>query len=301
MNKSILVVGSVAFDDIETPVGKRFNALGGSAVYFSLAASRFSQVNLVGVAGEDYPQAAINLLNRQGIDTTGLEIARGATFRWGGRYHQDLNNRDTLYTHLNVFANFSPKIPAVYQKTSVVFLGNIQPTLQMEVLNQLPQPEFIGLDTMNLWINTTRAELMEIIPRVNLLVINDSELAELTGSVNLFKGLKYLHKLGVRYIVIKRGEYGSILSAAEGLFFTPAYPVEEVVDPTGAGDSFAGGLFGYLGTCEKIDFITLKKAVVYGSVMGSFCVENFSIDGLLNLNPSRIAKRYRELRRLVKA
>ncbi|HQM35961.1 MAG TPA: PfkB family carbohydrate kinase [Candidatus Marinimicrobia bacterium] len=301
MKKSILVVGSVAFDDIETPVGKRFNALGGSAVYFSLAASQFSQVNLVGVAGEDYPKAAIDLLNRQGIDTTGLEIAPGPTFRWGGRYHQDLNNRDTLYTHLNVFANFSPKIPSIYQKTPVVFLGNIQPTLQMEVLNQLPQPEFIGLDTMNLWINTTRAELMKIISRVNLLVINDSELEELTGTVNLFKGLKYLHQIGVRYIVIKQGEYGAMLSAAEGLFFTPAYPVEEVVDPTGAGDSFAGGLFGYLGTCEKIDYNNLKKAVVYGSVMGSFCVENFSIDGLLNLNPSKIAKRFRELRRLVKA
>ncbi|MFA7709822.1 MAG: PfkB family carbohydrate kinase [Candidatus Neomarinimicrobiota bacterium] len=299
MKKSILVVGSVAFDDIETPWGKRFNALGGSAVYFSLAASHFSHVNFVGVAGNDYPDGALAVLHRHGIDTTGLKITDGLTFRWGGRYHQDLNQRDTLYTHLNVFADFSPKIPTEYRTTPIVFLGNIQPALQMAVLNQLPKPEFIGLDTMNYWINSTRAELMQVIPKVNLLVINDSELAELTGADNLLKGLKFLHELGLQYLIIKRGEYGAILSSADGLFYTPAFPLEMPVDPTGAGDSFAGGFFGYLGTCEHIDYACLKKAVVYGSVLGSFCVENFSVDGLVNLNQQKINTRYRQLRQMV--
>lgn len=300
MKKSILVVGSVAFDDIETPLGKRFNALGGSAIYFSLAASHFTHVNLVGVAGNDYPKEAVTMLHRHGVNTTGLEIADGLTFRWGGRYQQDLNQRDTLYTHLNVFADFSPKIPVAYRQTPIVFLGNIQPALQMDVICQLPKTEFVGLDTMNLWINTTRPELMRVIPKVNLLVINDRELAELTGVDNLLKGLKILHDLGLQYIVIKHGEYGATLSSTDDLFFTPAFPIEQAVDPTGAGDSFAGGLFGFLGTCEHIDYSSLKKAVVYGSVLGSFCVENFSVDGLLNLNFRKITTRYRQLRQMVK-
>lgn len=300
MKKSILVVGSVAFDDIETPFGKRFNALGGSAVYFSLAASHFTNINLVGVAGNDYPGGALTMLHQHGIDTTGLEIADGLTFRWGGRYHQDLNQRDTLYTHLNVFAEFSPKIPEAYRLSPIIFLGNIQPALQMDVLNRLPRPEFVGLDTMNYWINNTRAELMQVIHRVNLLVINESELADLTRAQNLLKGLKFLHELGVQYVIIKRGEYGAILSSPDALFYTPAFPVEQAVDPTGAGDSFAGGFFGYLGTCEQIDYACLKKAVVYGSVLGAFCVENFSIDGLTNLSHQEITRRYRQLRQMVK-
>ncbi|MFH1212452.1 MAG: PfkB family carbohydrate kinase [Candidatus Neomarinimicrobiota bacterium] len=300
MKKTILAVGSVAFDDVETPFGKRQNALGGSAVFFSLAASHFTIVNLVGVAGNDYPAEAIKMLHQHRIDTTGLEIADGLTFRWGGRYHQDINQRDTLYTHLNVFADFSPKIPPVYRQTPIVFLGNIQPGLQLDVLGKLQRPEFVALDTMNLWINTTRPELMKVISRVDLLVINDSELAELTGAVNLLKGLQILHELGLKYIVIKRGEYGAILSSASGLFYTPAFPVEQAVDPTGAGDSFAGGMIGYLGECEHIDCDSLKKAVIYGTVLGSFCVEDFSVDGLLNLNRRKIGARYRQLRQMVK-
>jgi len=300
LKKTILAVGSVAFDDVETPFGKRQNALGGSAVFFSLAASHFTIVNLVGVAGNDYPAEAIKMLHQHRIDTTGLEIADGLTFRWGGRYHQDINQRDTLYTHLNVFADFSPKIPPVYRQTPIVFLGNIQPGLQLDVLGKLQRPEFVALDTMNLWINTTRPELMKVISRVDLLVINDSELAELTGAVNLLKGLQILHELGLKYIVIKRGEYGAILSSASGLFYTPAFPVEQAVDPTGAGDSFAGGMIGYLGECEHIDCDSLKKAVIYGTVLGSFCVEDFSVDGLLNLNRRKIGARYRQLRQMVK-
>jgi len=300
LKKPILVVGSVAFDDVETPFGKRFNALGGSAVFFSLAASHFTKINLVGVAGNDYPDAAISMLQRHGVDTTGLEIVDGLTFRWGGRYHEDINKRDTLYTQLNVFADFTPKIPEAYRRTPLIFLGNIQPALQMDVLNQLTAPEFVVLDTMNLWINTTRPALIEVISKVNLLVINESELAELSGVSHLLKGLKILHQLGPQYIVIKRGEYGSLLSSADGLFYTPAFPVELAADPTGAGDSFAGGLVGYLGTCENIDGAGLKRAIVYGSVLGSFCVENFSVDGLLTLDRRKIAARYRQLRRMVK-
>ncbi len=300
MKKPILAVGSVAFDDVETPYGKRLNALGGSAVFFSLAASHFTRINLVGVAGNDYPPEAIRMLHRHGIDTAGLEISDGLTFRWGGHYHQDLNQRDTLYTHLNVFASFSPKIPASYRTTPILFLGNIQPDLQMDVLNQMSAVEFVVLDTMNLWINTTRPALTAVIRRINLLVINDSELAELSGSDSLLNALKDLHQLGPQYIVVKRGEYGSVLSSPEGLFYTPAFPVDKAIDPTGAGDSYAGGLVGYLGVCDRIDPRSLKKAVVFGSVLGSFCVENFSVDGMLNLNRQKINARYRQLRAMVK-
>ncbi len=298
--KSILVVGSVAFDDVETPFGKRESALGGSAIYFSLAAAPFAPVNVVGVAGTDFPDSARTLLNRHRIDTTGLEIAEGKTFRWGGKYHTDLNRRDTLYTHLNVFADFSPKIPTPYLDSPIIFLGNIQPTLQLDVLKHFPRPELVALDTMNLWINTTRKDLLKVIRRVHLLVINDSELAELTECVALLKGLEKLHALGPRYIVIKRGEHGALISTPSALFFTPAFPVEKAVDPTGAGDSFAGGMMGYLASCPQITYTSLKKAIVYGSVLGSYCVENFSIDGLLNLNRSMIDKRYLALRQMVR-
>jgi len=300
LKKPVLVVGSVAFDDVETPFGKRFNALGGSAIFFSLAAAHFTKVNLVGVAGNDYPEEAIAMLHHHGIDTEGLEVADGLTFRWGGRYHNDINQRDTLYTHLNVFADFKPKIPVSYRQTRILFLGNIQPALQMEVLSQINPPELVVLDTMNLWIKTTNADLLKVIKQTDLLIINESELADLTGTTHLLKGLKNLHALGPHYIVIKRGEYGSLLSSPDGLFYTPAFAVEQAVDPTGAGDSYAGGLVGYLGTCEKIDITSLKKAVVYGSVLGSFCVENFSVDGLLNISRSKITARYRQLRQMVK-
>lgn len=296
----ILVVGSVAFDDVETPFGKRENALGGSAIYFALAASKFTQVRIVGVAGQDYPPEAIKLFNQHKIDTTGLEIAAGKTFRWGGKYHQDINQRDTLYTYLNVFADFKPHIPPQFRSTPLLFLGNIQPELQLEVLQQLDQPKFVALDTMNLWIKTARPALDEVISKVDLLIINDSELKEITNEFNLLKGLYQLHQRGLQYVIVKRGEHGAYFSWRQGLFYAPAYPVEQAVDPTGAGDSFAGGLMGYLATQPKINAKFLRWATLYACVLGSFCVENFSIDGLLNLDLGRIEQRFQYLRRLVK-
>lgn len=297
---SLLVVGSVAFDDIETPFGRRQQALGGSAIYFSLAASHFTDVSLVGVAGEDYPLDVIRMLQSHRIDTSGLVIAKGQTFRWGGRYHQNLNQRDTLYTHLNVFSDFKPFIPAAYRSIPFVFLGNIQPQLQLEVLSQMASPRFVALDTMNLWIKTTRTALDEVIRKVNLLVINDSELQELTGEYNLPRALELLHGQGLRYIIIKRGEHGAYLSWGNGLFYSPAYPVQQAIDPTGAGDSFAGGLMGYLATQPVLDISALRRATVYACALGSFCVEYFSIDRLLTVDRTQIEDRYRSLRKMVK-
>ncbi len=301
MNKrnSVLVVGSVAFDDVETPFGKRDGSLGGSAIFFSIAASHFTEVRIVGVAGSDYPQEAIALLEERNIDTRGLEIKEGKTFLWGGKYHEDINIRDTLYTNLNVFAEFKPKIPDKYKTTPFVFLGNIQPSLQLDVLSQMKNPKFIALDTMNLWINTTKNDLMQVLKKVDLLLINDSELSELTGELNLLKGLKSIHEYGLKYVVIKKGEHGAFFSGNGSLFYVPAFPIIQPTDPTGAGDSFAGGLIGYLSSCPEISPSELKKSVIYGSIMGSFCVEHFSINGLLNLTKDMINSRYLSLQQMV--
>jgi len=306
MQNKVLVVGSVALDDVETPFGRRDNALGGSAIYFSLAASCFARVQLVGVAGQDYPPQALALLHRKKIDIEGLNIVPGETFRWGGKYHTDMNHRDTLYTYLNVFADFKPTIPERYRQTPFIFLGNIQPSLQLEVLRQMQAPQFVALDTMNLWINTARSELMEVIRQVHLLMINDSELFELTNQRHLLSALSELHHTGPRIIVIKKGEHGALLSyykkdrnPVRNLFYAPVYPVRQATDPTGAGDSFAGGFLGYLTACSRISFRLLKKATLYGSIMGSFVVEGFGVDGLLKLNATKIDQRYRLLRRMV--
>jgi len=299
MSNSVLVVGSVAFDDVETPFGKRVDAIGGSAVYFSVAASHFSNVRLVGVAGQDFPKEIVALLKKHSIDLEGLEIAEGKTFRWGGKYYTDVNKRDTLYTDLNVFASFEPKIPKSFLQTPFVFLGNIQPALQSDVLNKIQKPKFVALDTMNLWINTTRDELMKVIRRVDLLFINDTELAELTGHNNPYSGLRKLHELGLNYIVLKKGEHGAMISNGKSLFVSPAFPVLQPTDPTGAGDSFAGGFMGFLTANGVVNWRVLKKALVYGSVMGSLCVEQFSIDGLLNIQRKAIQARFDDLRKLV--
>jgi len=293
------VVGSVAFDDVETAFGKRKDALGGSAVFFSMAAAPFTSARIVGVAGKDYPEEALTMLKNHNVDIRGLEIVEGKTFRWGGVYHDDINQRDTLYTHLNVFADFKPVIPQEYRQTPFLFLGNIQPSLQLDVLDQIENPKYIALDTMNLWINTTLDDLLKVIRKVDLLIINDSELTLLTKETNLLSGLKKLHAMGPRHIIIKKGEHGAFLSYDTELFYSPAFPVNQATDPTGAGDSFAGGLMGFLTTCETIDFTCLKKALVYGCVMGSFVVENFSTDGLTQLNREQIESRYNALRKLV--
>jgi len=299
MNDSVLVVGSVAFDDVETPFGKRENALGGSAVFFSMAASHFTTPRMVGVAGTDFPEEALTMLRQHNVDIRGLEIVEGKTFRWGGVYHEDINQRDTLYTHLNVFANFKPAIPREYRQTPFLFLGNIQPSLQLDVLDQIEDPKYIALDTMNLWINTALDDLIKVIRKVNLLIINDSELTLLTNETNLLAGLEKLHKMGPQHIIIKKGEHGAFLSYNTELFYSPAFPVKQATDPTGAGDSFAGGLIGYLTNCKKISFTALKSALVYGCVMGSFVVENFSTDGLTQLNQEQIESRYNALRTLI--
>lgn len=299
MTNPILVVGSIAFDDVETPFGKRLNALGGSAFYFALAAAPFTASRIVGVAGRDYPENAVKLLRTHRVDTRGLTIVEGKTFRWGGVYHTDINRRDTLYTELNVFADFKPVIPPEFRQTPFLFLGNIQPSLQLDVLKQMDNPQYVALDTMNLWINTALDELLTVIKKVDLLIINDSELLLLTRETNLLTGLEKLHQLGPQHIIIKKGEHGAFLSYNTELFYSPAFPIKQATDPTGAGDSFAGGLLGYLSTQKTTAFAALKRALVYGCVTGSFAVEAFSAEGLLNLTPEIIESRYQALRRLV--
>ncbi|MFP4546763.1 MAG: PfkB family carbohydrate kinase [Fidelibacterota bacterium] len=305
MSKSVLVVGSVALDDVETPFGKRDDSIGGSAVYFAIASSLYTQVRIVGIAGKDFPQFVLDKFTERKIDTLGLELVDGKTFRWGGKYHDDINIRDTLYTDLNVFADFKPIIPEKYKQTPYVFLGNILPSLQMDILNQLDKPEFVALDTMNLWIETAREDLAEVIRHIDLLVINDSELTLLTGELNLLKGLKKIHQRGLKYAIIKKGEHGAYLSRMNDesknpeLFFVPAYPVWEPIDPTGAGDSFAGGFMGYLSQTGEITFENMKKALVHAAIMGSLCVEGFSYDALDTMNQDILNDRLKALSKLV--
>jgi len=307
MNNSVLVVGSVALDDIETISGSRNDVVGGSAIYFSFAGSFFSNIQVVGVAGKDFPDETIDSMQDRNIDTTGIQLQEGKTFKWGGKYHEDMNGRDTLYTHLNVFEDFSPQIPAEFRKTPFVFLGNIQPDLQLKVLEQVQEPRFVALDTMNLWINEQRDQLLEVIKKIDMLVINQTELADLTDEDNLINGIKYLHeKLKIKYIIIKIGEYGAYISAAEKrnktqhlMFFSPAFPVPFTIDPTGAGDSFAGGFMGYLAKTGELSFKNMKMALVYGNIMGSFSVQDFSVDKLLSIDQDEIENRYSRLRQLV--
>jgi sugar/nucleoside kinase (ribokinase family) len=307
MQDSVLVVGSVALDDIETISGSRNDVIGGSAIYFSFAASFFSNIRVVGVAGRDFPLETIEKMKKRNIDTDGLQIVEGKTFKWGGKYHEDMNGRDTLYTHLNVFERFSPEIPNKFKKTPYIFLGNIQPGLQLQVLEQVENPEFVALDTMNLWINEQKKELLKVIKKIDLLTINQSELADLTDEDNLIKGIKYLHQqVELTYVIIKMGEYGAYVSYASAppknehfLFFSPSFPVPFTVDPTGAGDCFAGGFMGYLARTGELSFTNMKRALVYGNIMGSFSVQDFSIGKLLSIDEEEIENRYEILREMV--
>jgi len=305
MNNSVLVVGSVALDDVETPFGKRNDSVGGSAVFFSIAASNYTKVKIVGIAGKDFPQSTLDKFQERDIDIEGLELVDGKTFRWGGKYHDDINNRDTLYTDLNVFADFKPQIPDSYKDTPYIFLGNIQPTLQLDVLRQLTSPKFIALDTMNLWINIALDDLKEVIKKIDLLIINDQELNMLTGELNLLKGLQKIHDDGLKYVIVKKGEHGAYLSHLDEnshhpeLFFVPANPVLEPTDPTGAGDSFAGGFMGYMTKSGEISFENMKKALVHAAIMGGLCVQGFSYDSLENANDEIIEKGLESLKKLV--
>ncbi len=295
----VLVVGSVAFDSIETPFGEVDDALGGSALYFSHSASTFTGVDLVGVVGEDYPEEPIDELNARGVDTTGLHREKGETFRWEGRYGYDLKEPDTLDTQLNVFGDFHPELPEDYRDASFVFLANIDPALQMEVLEQVHDPQFVALDSMPLWIENKREELVEALDRVDMLTIDEVEARQLADEANIVQAAHTIREMGPSILAIKRGEYGSLLFTPDSIFFAPAYPLEEVYDPTGAGDTFAGGVLGYLAHKEEVSEARLRQATILGGVMASFCVEEFSIDGLKGLNQERIAKRFERVERLV--
>lgn len=294
-------MGSLGLDTIETPFAKIEESLGGSAVYISLAASFFSpEVKLVGVVGEDFPKKYIQLLRDHHIDLEGLQIVKGGkTFRWSGKYHYDMNSRETIFTELNVFKDFNPVIPENYRDSKFIVLGNIDPDLQMNVLNQLNHPEFIICDTMNYWIERKNEALRKLLTMVDLLVVNDSEARLLANHPNLIRAAKIILEMGPKKLVIKKGEHGSLLITRDTIFVAPAFPLENISDPTGAGDTFAGGMVGYLSRANSINDEELKKAIIYGSVLASFCVEKFSVDGLLSLNDSKINDRFTQFCKLI--
>jgi sugar/nucleoside kinase (ribokinase family) len=297
---SILVVGSVAYDSIETPFGRSDEALGGSATYFSLAASLFTDVRLVGVVGEDFDERHVDLLRERGVDVSGLERAPGRTFRWAGRYGYDLSSRETLATELNVFEHFRPEIPAAFRDSPVLFLGNIDPRLQLDVLGQMPKARLVAADTMNFWIAGRRADLERLLARVHVLVVNDEEARQLSGSPSLLRAAGEIRALGPSHVVIKKGEHGALLFGPDGIFSAPALPLEEIADPTGAGDAFAGGFVGYLATRASPDDADYRRAVIYGCVLGSFCVGAFGVERLTKLSRAEVEDRFNAFLRLMR-
>ncbi|MGH9374850.1 MAG: PfkB family carbohydrate kinase [Terriglobia bacterium] len=292
----LLVVGSVAFDSIRTPYGQVEAIPGGSATYFSVTASFFTPVNVVAVVGEDFGEDHLRLFRGRPINLQGLEKAKGKTFRWRGEYAGDMNEARTIETHLNVFESFTPKIPEAYLDSEFVFLGNIDPVLQLHVRKQLPKARFTACDTMNFWIKGKPAELKNTLASVDALVINDGEARMLSGAGNLRRAAAEIHRLGPRIVIVKRGEYGACFFEGQCVFFAPAFPLEEVHDPTGAGDSFAGGFMGYLARERDFSEENLRRALVYGSVMASFAVEKFGLERLLTVKPREIEERFREFK-----
>ena len=294
----LLIVGSIGLDDIETPFDKVTNALGGSTTYISLAASYFSgPVSIVGIVGDDFPSENVRMLENHNIDLEGLEIIKGEkTFRYGCKYHYDLNVRDSLFTELNVFDKFDPVIPEKKTKSSLVILGNIAPRLQSNVLDQLDNPRFVVCDTMNFWIERSKEGLLKVLRRVNVLIINDSEARLLSNEPNLIKAAKIIKGMGPEYLIIKKGEHGALLFGGDTIFSAPAYPMENIHDPTGAGDSFAGGFSGFLHKNMDFSFENLKRAVIYGSVIASYNVESFSLGRLQKLTKQDITDRYEVFR-----
>ena len=290
---SVLVVGTVAFDSIETPFGSAERILGGSAAYFALGASFFAPVRVVGVIGKDFPQDFLDVFTQRNIDLEGLERAQGDTFHWRGRYHEDINLRDTIELHLNVLAGFQPKLPESYRDAEYVFLGNIDPAMQMEVLNQIRRLKLVACDTMDHWIRESPQELRKVLGRIEILVVNDSEARLLSGYENIVKAARAILKMGPKMVLIKRGEYGVLQFSDSTMFATPAYPLEEVFDPTGAGDSFAGGFLGQLARSGDQSQGGLRRAIVYGSVVASFTVEDFGVKRLTDLSMAEVEERYR--------
>lgn len=295
---SLLVVGSVAFDSVKTPFGAVEDVLGGSATYFSTAASYFTDVHLVAVIGEDFPETHVQFLSDRGIDLEGLSRQPGRTFRWRGEYSYQLNEAKTLDTQLNVFESFHPTLPAAYRDIPFVFLANIDPDLQLDVLNQVKSPKLVACDTMNFWIGGKRDALLKTLKAVDILIINDGEARELAGEVNLVKVAKKILSYGPKTLVVKQGEYGALMFTDNSVFSAPAYPLEEVFDPTGAGDSFAGGFMGYLAQCGEVNDANIRQAVIYGSTMASINVEAFSLDRMRALDQDEIASRYQAFKEL---
>ena len=295
---SILVVGSVAYDTVETPFGRAEKVLGGSASFFSVAASFFTPVNLVAVVGDDFSEKAMSAFQGRPVDLEGLERTAGKTFHWQGKYSYDLNSRETVCTDLNVFEFFKPRIPDRYRRSEHVFLGNIDPLLQRQVLDQVERPQLVACDTMNFWISGKPEELKRTLAAVDILLINDAEARQLSGEWNIVKAARAIRAMGPHTLVIKKGEHGVLMFSEEGSFAAPAYPLEEVFDPTGAGDTFAGGFLGYLAGSPTLDEAALRRAVIMGSTLASFCVEAFSLDRLLTLSRPEIDARYRLFKRL---
>jgi sugar/nucleoside kinase (ribokinase family) len=299
---SLLVIGTVAFDAIETPFGKTDKIVGGAATFISLAASYFTpKINLVSVVGDDFPQDAIAMLQKRKVNTDGLQIKQGEkTFFWSGKYHNDMNSRDTLDTQLNVLATFDPTIPAAYQDCEFLMLGNLAPAVQHQVLDRLAnRPKLVVLDTMNFWMDIALPELTSLLKRVDVLTINDEEARQLSGEYSLVKASQKILAMGPKYLIIKKGEHGALLFNNDQVFFAPALPLEEVFDPTGAGDSFAGGFIGYLAETKDISFDNMKRAVIFGSAMASFSVEKFGTERIQNLNSEEVDERVQQFIDLV--
>ena len=288
---SVLVVGSVALDTIETPFGVANDTVGGSGTFFSAAASLFGPVQLVGVVGDDFPLDDLRFLEGRGVDLSGVEQQEGESFRWSGVYSYDLNSRETRETRLGVFADFQPKLPEHFLDSQWVFLGNIDPVLQLDVLRQVRAPRLVACDTMNFWISGKRAELLELLGRVNLLMVNDSEARELSGDHNLLRAARWIQERGPQMVVVKKGEHGAILFTPDLVFYAPGFPLEDVYDPTGAGDAFAGGFVGYLARCGALDADHLRRAMIYGSALGSFSVERMGVARLIDLDIRAVHER----------
>lgn len=301
MSSPVLIVGSVALDSVETPSGKAEKALGGAAVYSSVAASFFNPVRMVGVVGEDFPKEHIAFLSSRNIDTSGLQVIPGGkTFYWAGTYEGDMNQANTLATELNVFQDFRPNLPQNYRSTEFVFLANIDPDLQIQVLDQMEKPKLVAMDTMNFWISGKRDALLKVLKRVDVVFINDAEIRQLTGTVNLTKAASELHGMGPKYVIVKKGEHGAVMYCDESMCFAAAsYPLTEVKDPTGAGDSFAGGFMGYIASTGEVNDINMRKAVIYGSTLASYNVQDFSLNRFKRLTKVEIEDRYEDFKKIV--
>ena len=297
---TLLVVGSIALDSVQTPFGSNADALGGSATFFSFAASLLHPVQVVGVVGSDFPTDALDALERRGADLAGVEQKEGESFRWKGKYSYDLQSRETLETRLGVFADFNPRIPDAFQTAKYVFLGNIDPELQLSVLDQIKEPALVACDTMNYWIHGKRDVLLELLRHIDVIMVNDSEARELSGDWNVYRAAKWILERGPRMAVIKQGVYGAVLVEQERIFYVPAFPLEDVCDPTGAGDAFAGGFMGHLARTDETSTANLRRAMVFGAAMGSFAVERFSTQRFEEIGPAEVTARVREFAELVR-